>query len=78
MLWALFLGAVAYMCFSAEAGEQDALVTRKVFFDISIGDKSTGRIVIGLFGKTVPKTVDNFVHLSTHEVRTKLSQELVV
>lgn len=78
MSWVLFLGAIAYMCFLVEAGEQDALVTKKVFFDISIGDKPTGRIVIGLFGKAVPKTVDNFVQLSTHEVRTKLSQELVV
>ena len=78
MSWVLFFGAIAYMCFLVEAGEQDALVTKKVFFDISISDKPTGRIVIGLFGKAVPKTVDNFVQLSTHEVRTKLSQELVV
>lgn len=78
MLWGLFLVAIAYMCFSVEAGEQDALVTKKVFFDISIGDKPTGRIVIGLFGKTVPKTVKNFEQLSTHEVRTDLCQELVV
>jgi len=39
-------------------------VTDKVFFDITIGGENIGRIVIGLFGKTVPKTAKNFKTLA--------------
>lgn len=39
----------------------DATVTKKVFFDVTIGDKPVGRMVIGLFGDTAPLTVNNFV-----------------
>lgn len=35
-------------------------VTNRVYFDVEIGGKPAGRVLIGLFGKTVPKTVENF------------------
>ena len=40
----------------------------QVWFDIEIGGEPIGRIEIGLFGKTVPKTVKNFAELAKKPV----------
>jgi len=50
---------------SAQAkADEKPLITKKVFFDITIGGEKAGRIVVGLFGQVVPKTVENFAQLS--------------
>ena len=49
----------------------DTTITDKVYFDMSIADRSIGRIVIGLFGNTAPKTVKNFVALAQGSVSNK-------
>lgn len=49
---------------ATETSKKGPKVTDKVWFDVVIGDEEKQRIEIGLFGKTVPKTVKNFVELA--------------
>lgn len=46
---------------ASEGSAADATVTRRAYFDVSIGGNETGRVVLGLFGDDVPKTVENFL-----------------
>lgn len=38
-------------------------VTKRVYLDVLIGGKDEGRLVIGLYGNLMPRTVDNFATL---------------
>jgi peptidylprolyl isomerase len=48
-------------------------ITDKAYFDVSIDGKDVGRIVIGLFGETVPYTVKNFISLCKGDQVSKIS-----
>lgn len=64
MKFLILLFALAYLSYIE--CKSDAVVTKKVFFDITIGGEKAGRIVFGLFGNVVPKTVENFAQLAAH------------
>jgi len=51
---------------SAICGYSQAVrVTDQVYFDIRLGQRNLGRVVIGLFGDVVPKTARNFKELAS-------------
>lgn len=58
----LLIGALTMV-----SASEEPKVTSSVYFDITIGDQPAGRIVMGLFGQAVPKTVENFKQLCTGE-----------
>ncbi|KAL6576483.1 hypothetical protein OROHE_000264 [Orobanche hederae] len=61
----LLIGAISLT--EAKKDKDLTEVTQKVYFDVEIAGKPAGRIVFGLFGKTVPKTAENFRALCTGE-----------
>ncbi|XP_062516537.1 peptidyl-prolyl cis-trans isomerase B-like [Corticium candelabrum] len=65
----IVLCIIAFLYFTSKTTEasKGPKVTKKVFFDISIGGEPVGKVVIGLFGKTVPKTAENFAALASGE-----------
>ena len=48
-------------------GADTATITDTVYFDVTAGGKSLGRIEFGLYGDAVPKTAKNFEALCTGE-----------
>ncbi|KOS18003.1 Peptidyl-prolyl cis-trans isomerase B [Escovopsis weberi] len=62
----LFVAGLALFAQTADAA-RGPKITHKVFFDVHHGEESLGQVVIGLYGKTVPKTVENFRALATGE-----------
>jgi len=65
-LLVLIAVTLSFLAQPAEAAK-GPLITNKVYFDIKHGDKDLGRIVMGLYGKTTPKTAENFRALATGE-----------
>lgn len=56
----LAVAAISLVCSPNFAAAKLIDVTEEAIFDISIGGKAAGTIVIALFGRDLPKTVANF------------------
>ncbi|KAL9614161.1 MAG: hypothetical protein Q9167_001371 [Letrouitia subvulpina] len=63
----LLLTASIFLLAQSSEALKGPKITNKVFFEITHGDEPLGKIVIGLYGKTVPITAENFRALATGE-----------
>ncbi|WWD19250.1 peptidyl-prolyl cis-trans isomerase B [Kwoniella shandongensis] len=59
-LLAAVLVAIMFLLSPQAEAAKGPVITHKVYFDVEHGGKPLGRVVMGLYGKTVPKTVENF------------------
>ncbi|KAL1457528.1 hypothetical protein WDU94_007746 [Cyamophila willieti] len=60
-----FIFFVVFSTFSTlSLARQELEVTDQMYFDVDIDGFHEGRIIVGLFGKDVPKTVENFKQLA--------------
>jgi peptidylprolyl isomerase len=62
---ALFVIAAALATVAVARELEKEEITHRLEFGVSIGGVDSGTYEIGLFGKTVPKTVENFKSLCT-------------
>eukprot|EP00871_Galdieria_phlegrea_P003816 jgi/Galph1/4435/GphlegSOOS_G3071.1 len=68
MRWTLLLILLGFIWINTTANcTNSPKITDKVYFEVERDGKPLGRIVIGLFGSTTPKTVQNFKELATRE-----------
>lgn len=61
-LLVLLTASFLFFAQTAEAAKGPK-ITHKVYFDIKHGDEELGRIVLGLYGKTVPKVFVSMLFL---------------